>query len=76
MYCPEGFMDLDSNDGFCYRLESSVSVKNGAAEKHCKMKHGGQLTSIRSKVIKDAHVKQLAKSKLKNVYLQLTLQGG
>ena len=76
MYCPKGFIDLDPKDGFCYRLDTSVSVKNNGAELHCSSQHGAKLTTITSKAIKDAHVRELARSKLEKVYLKLTLERG
>ena len=76
-YCPNNFMDFDHCDGFCYRLERTSSVKNGEADNHCKTKFGGNhKTSISSKVMKDVHVSELARTKLKKVYLLLTLKMG
>ena len=76
MDCPKGFIDLDPNDDFCYRMDKSVSVQNRGAENHCKTKYGGELTSIRSKAVKDAHVKELVESNLNKVFLRLTLKRG
>ena len=73
-YCPKGFMDINPNERFCYRLLQRV--KRYAAKSQCKFRYEGELTSIQSRLVKDAHVRELVKSNLKGVYLQLTLKYG